>query len=387
MRKTLFEFYKPDEPELKKAWENGIFTFDANVLLNLYRYSPGTRKELFNILKHLQEKLWLSHQAGYEYLNNRLSVIHLQKVAYDEIKNILGKKMEELSNELNSYKKHSTIKADKIKASIKKSFEAIDHEIDGLSKSHPTYEPEDTIKDELAKLFETKTGKPFDKPRLFEIFKEGKLRYDEGTPPGFKDKSNKKDETELKLYGDLVLWKQIIEKGKEDMKPMILVTDDLKEDWWDKFKGETQGPRKELLREFFDETGQKIYIYQADKFLEYANKLKIGKTVKEEAIKEIRDVRIKDEDHLKISTNLNESINRILEQDYVKILGKFVGTDPFKFSPELRRKVQEIIENYNRLSYRIDSLTDEQRAQLKSPPKNEEQEGPQDSTDGDKPQE
>jgi len=103
MRKTLFEFYKPDEDELKKAWDTGIFTFDANVLLNLYRYSSKTSKELIDILRHLNSKLWLSNQAGYEYLNNRLSVIHKQKVAYEEIKNILSKKLEELSGEFSSY--------------------------------------------------------------------------------------------------------------------------------------------------------------------------------------------------------------------------------------------------------------------------------------------
>src|SRR5258708_7465220 len=130
MKKTLFEFYKPDEDELKKAWDTGIFTFDANVLLHLYRYSNKTTNELFDILKHLKSKLWLSNQAGYEYLNNRISVIHKQKGAYDEIKNILNKKLEELSGDLNLYKRHSTIEVDSVKENIKKSFEKINTEID-----------------------------------------------------------------------------------------------------------------------------------------------------------------------------------------------------------------------------------------------------------------
>jgi hypothetical protein len=364
MKNTLFEFYKPDDTELKKAWDDGIFTFDANVLLNLYRYSGTTAKELFDVLKHLSSKIWLSHQAGYEYLNNRISVIHKQKIAYEEIKNILGKKLEELSNELNSYKKHSTIEADKIKEDIKKSFEAIYTAIEELSKSHPTYEPLDGIREELTKLFNGKTGNSFDKTRLSELFKEGQLRYDNETPPGFKDKNAKKDESKLNLYGDLILWKQIIEKGKEENKPIVLITDDLKEDWWNKFKGETLGPRKELLREFFDETGQKIYIYQADKFLEYANKLKIGKTVKEEAIKEIRDVRIKDEEHLKEIGTTAESIRKLIEQQqkhlrfdhYNKILHDYANQANVYSNNLGLTKIQEYLENFSRLPYPTDFL-------------------------------
>ena len=113
MRSILFEFYKPNEEELKEAWNEGIFSFDANVLLNLYRYSTKTTTELLGILKHLEPQLWLTHQAGFEYLNNRLHVISQQKVAYGEIKSILNKKYEELCSELNSYKKHSTIEVDR----------------------------------------------------------------------------------------------------------------------------------------------------------------------------------------------------------------------------------------------------------------------------------
>ena len=86
MKEILFEFYKPDDKEIKKVWDSCVFTFDANVLLNLYRYSNKTTIELLDILKHLKEKLWLTNQAGFEYQNNRLTVIHKQKVAYEEIK-------------------------------------------------------------------------------------------------------------------------------------------------------------------------------------------------------------------------------------------------------------------------------------------------------------
>ena len=263
---------------------------------------------------------------------------------------------------MNSYKKHSTIEVDTIKESIKKSFDKINSDIDGLSKSHPSYEPTDQIRDELTDLFAGKTGKPFTKEKLVELFKEAQHRYDNEIPPGFKDKNSKKDSPKQSLYGDVILWKQIMEKAKVDNKPVILVTDDLKDDWWDKFKGETQGPRKELLREFHEETGQSIYIYQADKFFEYANKLKIGKTVKTEAIKEIRDIRLKDEQQLKERTLISDSMKRVMESqreyfqsdEYKKIIDQLSAQQSlFKIDSETLKKIEESLGQYRSMQLKF----------------------------------
>lgn len=362
MKEIFFEFYKPDDKEIKIVWDSAIFTFDANVLLNLYRYSSKTTNELLDILKQLKDKLWLTNQAGFEYQNNRLTVIHKQKIAYDEIKLILAKKLEEVSSDLNSYKKHSTIEVDTIKENISKSFDKINSDIDRLSKSHPSYEPIDQIRDELTNLFAAKTGKPYAKEKLVELFKEAQQRYDNEIPPGFKDKSSKKDAPKQSLYGDVILWKQIMEKAKGDSKSVILVTDDLKDDWWDKFKGETQGPRKELLREFYEETGQSIYIYQADKFFEYANKLKIGKTVKTEAIKEIRDIRLKDEEQLKERALISDSMKKIIESqreyfqsdEYKKMIDRISAQQSlFKIDPETLKKIEDSLGQYQSMQLKF----------------------------------
>ena len=52
--KDLFPgFFKESEANLKKAWDESIFVFDANILLNFYRYSDSTRKELLSLLDKL----------------------------------------------------------------------------------------------------------------------------------------------------------------------------------------------------------------------------------------------------------------------------------------------------------------------------------------------
>src|SRR5262249_12009414 len=71
-------------------------------------------------------------------------------------------------------------------------------------------------------------------------------------------------------FGDAVLWLQTIAYAKEKNVPVILVTDERKEDWWHEAHGETLGPRPEMLQEFRKETGQPCYIYAPETFLERA---------------------------------------------------------------------------------------------------------------------
>ncbi|MGD0990767.1 MAG: PIN-like domain-containing protein, partial [Candidatus Sulfotelmatobacter sp.] len=88
MRKTFPGYYRPSEPEFRRLWDRCIFVLDANVLLNLYRYSDVTRKKLLDILLKIQSRLWV-HQAALEYQRNRLEVISAQREAYKQIEQLL----------------------------------------------------------------------------------------------------------------------------------------------------------------------------------------------------------------------------------------------------------------------------------------------------------
>ena len=64
------------------------------------------------------------------------------------------------------------------------------------------------------------------------------------------DERKSEDGDPLRKFGDFFLWKELLEHGKEQKRPIIFVTDDKKEDWWLKVKGRTLGPRPELIAEF-----------------------------------------------------------------------------------------------------------------------------------------
>ncbi|AVF48851.1 hypothetical protein CMT89_03345 [Elizabethkingia anophelis] len=296
MKSKLSEYYKLSESEIKEHWEKDIFCFDANVLLNLYRYSPKTREAFFSLLEKVKDRIWITYQAAFEYQKNRLAVINAQREAYKEIRETLTKKKGEIEAKLNSFKKHPYLQTTELKKQIESAFDSIGRDLDNLEGKHPDYLENDPVWDKLSTLLDGKVGDDFSKEDLEKLYRDGKKRYDEKVPPGYMDMKEKQNEGNRSLYGDIIVWKQVIEKAKaaDTKNSIILITDDLKEDWWYKFKGKTLSPRPELIKEYKEETTKRINIYQADKFLEMANKNLSQETTKE-AIQEVRNVRLADE--------------------------------------------------------------------------------------------
>ncbi len=294
MKSKFSEYYKLSEKELKSHWDKDLFCFDANVLLNLYRYSPSTREAFFSLLEKVKTRIWIAYQAAFEYQKNRLIVINAQREAYKDIRETLNKKKGEIESKLNSFKKHPYLQTTELKKQIESAFDSIGRDLDNLEGKHPDYLENDPVWEKLSTLLDGKVGDDFSKEDLEKLYKEGKKRYEEKHPPGYMDMKEKQNEGNRSLYGDIIIWKQVIEKAKSTDNSIIFITDDLKEDWWYKFKGKTISPRPELIKEFQDETAKRINIYQADKFLEMANKNLAQQTTKE-VIQEVRNVRLADE--------------------------------------------------------------------------------------------
>jgi hypothetical protein len=299
LKDKFSEYYPLNDSQIKHHWQNDVFSFDANVLLNLYRYTPKTRDAFFSLLDKIKDRIWISYQAAHEYQKNRLIVINAQKEAYQEIRDTLEKKKNEIEAKLNGFTKHPYLQASDLKKQIESAFKAISRDLDKLQENHPDYLSQDPIFDRLTALLDKRIGDDFEQPELEKMYAEGKKRYEQKIPPGYMDGGDKKGDGNRSLYGDLIVWKQIIKNAKDTGKSIIFVTDDLKEDWWYKFKGKTISARPELVKEFRDETGQRISIYQADRFLEYANK-NLSQNTTQDAIDEVRKVRLADEKEIEV---------------------------------------------------------------------------------------
>jgi hypothetical protein len=116
-------------------------------------------------------------------------------------------------------------------------------------------------------------------------------------PPGYKDKAKPGyyavgDRELIRKFGDLVLWKEIIRKAKADqVAAVVLVTGDIKEDWWLEKRGKKLGPRKELLNEIYTDAPcvQTFYMYDTASFLKHA-KSRLNANVKDSSISQAKDL-------------------------------------------------------------------------------------------------
>lgn len=282
--KNIFPGYNnKNEDEIKKLWENGLICFDANVLLNLYRYSKDTRNALLELIRKFSPQICLPHQSALEYNRNRYEVIADQEKAYKDFISKIG----QIENDLQSTSKPPFL-SNELHNSLKTVFNQVNSEVETSIKKYCDFLQNDTIYDDLSLIFKEKITSELTEDVLNEIYKEGEERYKRKIPPGFEDEKTKQGN---RKYGDLVLWKQIIEKAKSDKKPIILITDERKIDWWWKIKdGRNMGPRQELVEEMKKEAKVEFHMYSSERFLSYGlDHLK--ERVNRKALNEIKEIK------------------------------------------------------------------------------------------------
>jgi predicted nucleic acid-binding protein len=234
--KTNFPgYFKLTDEEVNSLWKNALFVFDANILLNLYRYSNETRDDFFKILDKVKDRIWIPHQSASEFFNNRLNVINQQEKSYEEAINSL----KSIEDEFKNSRQHPFIISKLLKKFSVLSKE-ICEQLNDSKQFHNNRILQDDVLNKIEALFNEKVGDEYEKTILGEIYNEGEIRFLDKVPPGYKD-NGKKDEgsKDVRKFGDLIVWKQIIDKSKELKQGIILVTDDRKEDWWFRFKGKT----------------------------------------------------------------------------------------------------------------------------------------------------
>tara|TARA_R100000353_G_C6500084_1_gene193977 strand:- start:436 stop:840 length:405 start_codon:yes stop_codon:yes gene_type:complete len=106
--------------------------------------------------------------------------------------------------------------ADKIKEELKESGEKYFSRVG-----------DDEIRKEVVEIFDGQIGKPFNEDELNEIFDKGIVRYKNKVPPGYEDikkyegsidDGNMTKENKKRVFGDLIIWEEIIRKSKEEKK-------------------------------------------------------------------------------------------------------------------------------------------------------------------------
>lgn len=284
---SYFDIYLDNDNLLKHKYktaleirEDCIYILDTNVLL--LPYTVGS-KEL-EIIKRVYEKLkkesrlLIPSQVVKEFAKNRpnklsemnqaineyssrLSISSFPKykmlVDMDEYKEIENA-YNELSNSLKLYKK-----------AIKKMSEYI-HGINWNDPISILYSS--IIENEMILDYEWNYEK---------LQKELEERHKYNIPPANKDKG-KPD----KGIGDYIIWKDILEAGKEQKKDIIFVTGDEKADWYHQSGGAKLYPRYELIYEFKNYTDGKNVA-----FISLSNLIEINSDNNDEDKKKIDEIK------------------------------------------------------------------------------------------------
>lgn len=262
--KTKFPgHYQLSAQQIKELWDTASIVLDTNVLLDFYRVSKQTSKELLAILGNFAEqgRIFIPYQSAYEYHANILSVISGQKKMYDEALKHLDKFNEEVAK-----KRSHPFMDDNIANEFSDLYQKIKDNFNEKKNNLDHLLTENEIKDKLGEMLNGKVGERFSDEDLAKIYKEGECRYIQKIPPGFKDSNKNGNEK----YGDLVVWKEIIQYSKNNSKSIIFVSSDNKEDWYQKIEGKTISPLPQLREEFLNETGQIIHFYSLEQFLNHA---------------------------------------------------------------------------------------------------------------------
>ena len=309
MKNSYKGFRQLSEADFKSLWKTAVFVFDANVLLNLYRYQSPARDDLLKVLKKLGDRIWIPYHVGLEFERNRLVVIADQKRRFSEVKRTVEKSKNTLIAELEELqlsKRHSLINPAELVEGYEQLTKKFLNNLDGLQKKQQGLTGSDPLREKVEKLFDDRVGSPpANQDVIDKINKEGEKRFAHKIPPGFEDGGKGKEEADgflwggilyKRKYGDLIVWRQILDHAKSlSIKSLVFVTDDNKEDWWQKINSDgpkTIGPRPELADEILTEAGvETFYMYSPEGFLKYS-KEHLHTEVKKDTLEEVRDISV-----------------------------------------------------------------------------------------------
>jgi hypothetical protein len=192
MRDLFPGYYRPTQEQFQQMWRECIFVIDANVLLNIYRYSSDTRDELFDVLEHLKDRIWIPHQAMLEYHENREEVISQQYAISKDIEIALTNASDTIEAK---YKRgHPFTDTEIITDAIKEAIEKIKASIAQAESKYPSLLENDYLLERLSDLFNGRIGSEYLPKRLEEIYKEFEQRFRLQIPPGYRDKNTKKED-------------------------------------------------------------------------------------------------------------------------------------------------------------------------------------------------
>lgn len=297
--KSLFPGHFPPNISFEEILPKAVIVFDTNVLINLYGFGPRTRASTFEALRKVAAQCWLPYQVALEFHRTRIGRVERGLRNHDDA----VKQMESLISdfvttvESQDVLKHDPQAARRV-ATLKRNATSLVSYARQARTQLPQSSSEDPVLEFVAEIFHGRVGAFPDQDKVEIINKEGTRRFASKHPPGFTDEKEKekikymdRGTTYEAKFGDLYIWKQILEHVASDKehKHLIFVTDEEKPDWWAKSGSSTIGPAPALSQELaLHAEGWSLRMYRSPRFFKHLAKA-VGTELSEEQLAEINE--------------------------------------------------------------------------------------------------
>jgi hypothetical protein len=314
-------YWRRSPEDYKFAVENYTIVLDANVLLELYRFTRQAREELIKILEQLQERVWVPHQAAAEYYLHRSDAIRDHLRLYASVPENLDSYRDKVIAEVSSFARRCSLSDEQrrnLAAPIDEAFRVVAQSIGEYAAAFDltldSVVQEDPVLQALSRILDGRVGDAFTEADSVALIEEYKCRAAAEVPPGYKDVRKSEN-----AYGDYFIWEQTLRMASSSSKGVLLVTNDLKDDWVRRQAGFVVGARPELIAEMEDRAHVDFMITHLGAFLKTAKDV-VGSPVSESTVAQAENSEIgvpealflnfPEEIYCKVIEQMRENISR-----------------------------------------------------------------------------
>jgi predicted nucleic-acid-binding protein len=288
-----FEGYRtPTEDDYRRVLTEGLIIPDTNVLLNLYRYNDQAQTDLFAVLEKLGDRLWVPHEVLVEFWRNREAAIRDPQVTAEKTIEALKNQREQALGALRAWANRVALPDERLsdlQEALKGGFAVAHEAISDLIDAEAVDRARDTNRDPVLQKLEPallgRVGGAWDEAARAAAVKEGLRRVEAGQPPGYKDE----DKPSELAAGDYLVWEQVLCEAEQRHCDVLFVTGDVKDDWWRRDRGQTRGPRLELVEEMRSRAGVRLFMTQPKRLLELAAQV-LQVVVRKESVQDVERV-------------------------------------------------------------------------------------------------
>ncbi|WP_147794200.1 PIN-like domain-containing protein [Cellulomonas sp. Y8] len=265
----------PDPPaaaDPSAVFDGADVVLDANVLLSLYRVSATTRDAWFEALDRLHDRLVMPHQVAIEFMRNSDSVRTSLAASYIDLINEI-EKLPSRPAAIFGGGRH--VHADRIadlRATVQPHVDALLVDLRAARDQDRALvdADNDVVMHKVRALYGRRVlRQPTSDVLRARVRDFMDYRLPNRIPPGWKDGATKS--IPRNAAGDYLLWAEVLEHAAAVRRPVLMVTDDAKDDWWLKQAG-TMSAQPELVEEFARVVGLEYAQVTSKDFLELAQR-------------------------------------------------------------------------------------------------------------------